>query len=284
MKLLRRADVPPVLPGDRSYRYSAALVALVFGFGIIGAALMVVLNRPPVFGPVFGSVWLVLLLLFSRVAVARFGPDAWLVRTSMDGLYLNFRSYLAKGYPTDQPTVVFIAYNEISSAQIVKDHTRVPRLGGDTQQEVYHTYVDLRLTDDTSELKEAVDRENSQRAPLIKKWGITSRTSFDHHPVHFTGDVLRIDWGVVPSAHRFEKALGTRVRFEPLRKELHDLTNLHNEDRTKQESALIDLVTAGRTMDAIKLARKLYKYDLAQAKEFVSDLRGSKEETTFLEN
>jgi hypothetical protein len=279
MKLLRLADMPPLMTGDRIYRYSRwrPIIPLLVFTAIFGS--MIVLNRPPVFGPIFGLFGMLFVVVFSHFAAARFRRGSWLVRSSVDGLYINFRSYLATDYPADEQTVVFVAYNEINNAQIVKEHTRLPTTAGGGTELRFRTLLELHVEGETSEVQRAIAAEISERGPMVKKWYGQSSTSYDHHPVTFSNDVMMIEWGVVPSAKKLESRLGTRVYFEALRKESRDLRNLHTENRDVQESEMIRLVESGRAVDAVKLARKIHGFDLAQATEYLDGLRGSKDTT-----
>jgi len=53
---------------------------------------------------------------------------------------------------------------------------------------------------------------------------------------------------------------------------VRDYTALGALKRHEQESKLLELVESGRIMDAIRLARSLYGYDVTEAKQFVDGL------------
>jgi hypothetical protein len=59
--------------------------------------------------------------LLRRFITARFRPSNWLVRTNDRGLFIQFRSYLNYHLPADDLTVVFVSYQEIRSARLVRE-------------------------------------------------------------------------------------------------------------------------------------------------------------------
>jgi ribosomal protein L7/L12 len=56
-----------------------------------------------------------------------------------------------------------------------------------------------------------------------------------------------------------------------------DVTLVRELGRAQQEERLLELAQAGQKIAAIKIARELYGYDLAQGRAFVADLLGKRE-------
>jgi hypothetical protein len=102
-------------------------------------------------------------------------------------------------------------------------------------------------------------------------------TLYKDYPVRMTAtDCIQVAWNVVPDADAFLTALGQHANIAPAAQKSIDYVNLENQPRAEQEKRLLELIEAGQTIDAIYIARKLYSYDLTQAREFVEELRGGK--------
>jgi hypothetical protein len=67
---------------------------------------------------------------------------------------------------------------------------------------------------------------------------------------------------------------GGRQRADAIRSAINDALKLNVDANVQVESDILELARAGRTIDAVKLTRERYGYDLAQAKQFVDELRG----------
>ena len=86
--------------------------------------------------------------------------------------------------------------------------------------------------------------------------------------------------GIGPVDHRLELAhdrplLGTIEGEEPaesIRRAINDALHVTTTQAQQMETDILELARAGRTIDAIKLARTRYGYDLTQAKQFVDGL------------
>lgn len=64
------------------------------------------------------------------------------------------------------------------------------------------------------------------------------------------------------------------VNFSPT--EGQDYANFKGLSREEQEKRLLELAETGQTIAAIGMARRLYAYDLTEARGFVENLRRSK--------
>jgi hypothetical protein len=87
---------------------------------------------------------------------------------------------------------------------------------------------------------------------------------------------VQVEWGVVPGPDVLVDALRRYTNIALPFEVSHDYANLEGLGREEQEKRLLALVEAGMTLDAVYVARKLYSYDLTQARTFVEGLRGSR--------
>jgi ribosomal protein L7/L12 len=88
-----------------------------------------------------------------------------------------------------------------------------------------------------------------------------------------TSRVIALEWGVVPRAPAFLAIMAVHTPVESA-EIVRDYTGLGAMVQHEQESRLLELAENGRVMDAIRLARSLYGYDLTEAKQFVDGLAG----------
>jgi len=128
--------------------------------------------------------------------------------------------------------------------------------------------VELDLNVNTAELAKALKEEMARKAPAgSARWG--------HYPVRLTSEAtLQIEWRVVPACQVLLDALARYTVIDSPRKDVLDFTRLDQKGRAGQEKRLLELAETGETMAAIKIARELYDYDLAAAKQFVEGLLG----------
>ena len=100
-----------------------------------------------------------------------------------------------------------------------------------------------------------------------------SSSRYHHLPVRLAApDRLQIEWGVVPNAQTFLDALTRHTLVRPTETTSKDFVNLEELGREEQESRLLELTASGDKIAAIAMARRLYAYDLTQAKEFIEGL------------
>ena len=110
-------------PNDRVFRHARmrALIGWLVGFALAAALFVGALTNAKWRAEyIFGPFLLLFLLLTLKFVTARFHPSNWLVRMNDSGIYVQFRSYLNYGLPSDGPSVVFLAFGEIVSARLVK--------------------------------------------------------------------------------------------------------------------------------------------------------------------
>jgi hypothetical protein len=279
MRLLRSNEIE-LSPADRVFRYSPALAVLAFlALASLGAALLLIdwkerFQFPRYIGYYIAGIIFLGLVLLRRFLLARLRPSNWLVRMGSDDLLIQFRSYLNYSMPDQDVTVVAIPYRDIKSARSVRERSRVPDQDGATQQTRH--LVELELTDDLTSLSTALANEFARPAARKKSWYGYTSTLYRHYPVRLSSSsFLEIEWSVRPGTAAFLDALGAYTVISPPVKMLEDFTHIGNLSHEEQKKRLRDLDQKGQTIAAVYIARKLYGYDLAQAKTFIEAIRTS---------
>jgi hypothetical protein len=276
MELMRSAAVPH---NDRDivFRYSrgrALVTFLVLAAVAIGLITFARMNHAWIAYYVAGALILVL-LVFQKVLTARFHSANWLMRLTDDGLFIKFRSYLNNHFADEDLTVVFIPYAEIRSAKLVKQSQEVPDQDGKRQTTTVRTqrYVELELAGDTRRLAGALALETERVLGKSNPSGARVSTRYQHLPVRLAAaSLLRVEWGVVPSAATLMESLTRHTMVRPESETSTHVSGLETASRAKQETRLLDLAQSGDLIGAVTLARRLYGYDLAKAKDFVDSL------------
>jgi len=275
MQLMRAADVPQT-ERDLVFRASR-LHAVLTVLACLGFCVWFILHtwpHPKIAYWVSGVI-LLLLLLMHRFVTCRFHPSNWLVRAGDEGLFIHYRSYLNDHLSPDNPTVVFLAYAEIRSARLVREHVTTPDMNGRSTTEFQH-WVELELATDTAALVDALGTERGRPAAMEKRWYGTSSTLYLDYPVQMqTPPFLRVRWQVVPRAAVLLKTLQPRVEIAPAVKVSEDFSAMQNLPAAEQQKRLRELNQRGQTIAAIYMARRLYGCNLTEATNLVKGLRGS---------
>ena len=275
MKIMRLAEVA-INPGDRVFRHSPAK-ALMVGLGVIGAgAGLIVLGQhgDSVLAYYLAGVMFVSLLVMHKFILARFESSNWLVRMNEEGIFLQFRSYLNHHFPEQDFTVVFVPYREIRSVRQVDERREIPYRDLDRPHTEKTSVRHLRLVEfevmgDTAALEKALADERMQLP--------RNATLYKHYPVRMASSGrVQVEWTVTPGLEVFLKSMRRYTNTAEPAKILQDYTKLAGQSREQQEQRLLELIQAGQTLDAVYIARKLYSYDLKEAKDFVEDLRNSR--------
>ena len=266
MRLMRPAEAPA---SAREFRYSRrrALAAVVAVLAAVAALVVLGQTRAePGFYFVAAGLGL-MFALYGRMVTARFRPSNWLARMAVDGLYLQFRSYLNHHYAGTEPSVVFIPYREIRWARLVSETRKTARTTDGTRR----TYtqrrrlVELELDTDVAMLARAVEAESAGRGASLR---------FHHRPVWTVGTRgVKIEWSVAPDAARFLEQLRSHASIEPPLQATEDFTRLQAAPAAEQEARLRELATSGQVIAAVEAARELYGLDLAEARRFIRDLQ-----------
>jgi hypothetical protein len=274
MRLLRLAEVESRI-SDRVFYYSRAW-ALFVTLTMIGASAAFVINfgsRTHFLGYYIAAVLIATLLLMRRFLTARFRPSNWLVRITDDGLYIKFRSYLNYHLPEEDLTVVFISYQEIRSARLVKEKTKVPDMEGGTSVQ-YARWIELELAGDPAPLAKALAAELATPAPRERRWYGNASTLYRHYPVRMASpECVRMRWSVVPGAATFLEALRPYTTVATSVRVSEDFANINALTREEQEKRLRELDARGETIAAVHMAQRLYGYGLSEADAFIKGLR-----------
>lgn len=275
MQLMRLAEVP-TSQRDRVFRHSPAR-ALWVGVGIVCASAgLVMLGWYQGSGLTYyvAGALLVSLLVMHKFILARFQPSNWLARMNDEGLFLQFRSYLNHHFPEQDLTVAFIPYREIRTARQVDERRETPYRDLDqplaeksTQR--HRRLVEFELAGDATSLEKALVDERAKHPP--------NATLYKDYPVRLSSPTcVQVVWNVIPGAEVFLDALRQYTNIAAPAEKSQDYVHLEKQSREEQEKRLLELVEAGRTIDAIYIARKLYFYDLTQARAFVEGLCSGK--------
>lgn len=274
MQLLRLAEVEESAR-DRVFRYSRihAILIAIAGVTADAALLCRAATSRWVAGYYIAAVVTFFLLLTKRFISARFRSSNWLVRMNDAGLYIKFRSYLNYHLPTEDRTVVFVPYQEISSARLVRERARVPDLQGHTATQMFR-YIELELAGDTKPLERALQSEISERAPAEKRWYGSDSTLYEDYPVRMTSPpYLQLRWQVVPGTHKFLQALRPNTSIAEPVSIKQDFANLGAMSREEQQQRLRELAQRGEMIAATYLARKLYGCTYQEATAMVDSLK-----------
>jgi hypothetical protein len=275
MQFMRLADVP-IDQHDRVFRYSPVRALLVASSIICASGGLALFGWRQQAGLAYyvAGVLLLGLVVMSKFVLARFQPSNWLVRLNDQGMFLQFRSYLNHHFPAHDLTVVFIPYHEIRTVRLVHERSNIPyrdldRPLAESSYEQRRRLVELELPGDSAPLAQALADESAKR-PFYA-------TLYKHYPVQMTSPpFVQIEWGVVPSPDVLVDGLRRYTNIASPAEVSHDYANLEGLSREEQEGRLLALVEAGKTLDAVYVARRLYSYDLTRARAFVEDLRGSR--------
>jgi ribosomal protein L7/L12 len=222
----------------------------------------------------FSALALFFILLYRKMITARFHPANWLVRLTDEGMFIKFRSYLNNHFPDNEPTVVYIPHFEIRSARHVIEKQNVSDRDTNNRRSSVtkaNNLVELELAGDTKQLAEALQRERHYAIGGSGTLKIVTR--YQHLPVRLpTAEKLQIEWAVTPNAQTLLNALTRHTLVRSTEETSKDFVNLDKLSREEQETRLLELAETGDKIGAIAMARRLYAYDLTQAKQFVDGL------------
>ena len=276
MQLLRLHDVP-ISAHDRVYRYSRVRAAFAYGVWFAGSAAFFVAgltNRTYIF--VFAALLMGAgLVLARRFVVARFRASNWFIRANENGVYIQFRSYLNYHFSADDQTAAFIPYREIRVARAIRERRELPELSRNERAVSIQTIwiVEFELSCDVAAFGEALKAERVRPAPREAAWYGSTGIKFQHYPVSLeNGARLRLTWECVPGTTVFLDALRRYVQVGATTSSLKSFDNLATSSRADQEEQLAALARVGQVIYAIAIARRLYGYDLRQARAYVERL------------
>jgi len=274
MRLLRLSDVE-TSSRDRIFYYSRTHVLLIV-FVVVGASAWLLFRAFTThwkLGYYLAAVILLFLWLMQRFITARFRPSNWLVRMTDLGLFIKFRSYLNFHLPAEDLTVVFLPYQEIRAARLIRERAQVSDAQGRTSTE-FRRYIELELVGDTGPLADALQAEIAERAPNEKHWYGSSSTLYEDHPARMSSpSFLQLRWQVVPGPQKFLDAIRPWATIADPVSISQDFAHLQGLSREDQQKQLRELAQRGETVTAIYAARKLYGCNLAEARAMVEGSR-----------
>jgi len=196
--------------------------------------------------------------------VASFLPCNWVLKTSVDGVFLQFRSYLNHRFEGSEPTVVFLRFDELDQAGKVVE--RVERGQGEREHTAMVPYLELRLkSKDTDALLAAVTRERQREGVESRFLGVTTRTRANHVPVLVPEPgVVRVEWR--PGMLR---ALERSVEIAPKR-----TIGVGGERREggRTDDEILEHLKRGDKIGAVGLVREAYGMETTEAVEFVESM------------
>lgn len=277
----------PARPGDAVFRESwiNKLIGLIVGLAFF-ALLIGILTYGGVWreggaGRVMLSIMTIFMALFPLLAghalLHALGPQNWVIRCRPGGMLIKLRSYLNDHFPEDLEIIVELRPEEIAWVGKTRERRVAPgREGGGVQVE-HFTWLDIKpVANDLSELEARLKAERQVKATFKS----------EEYPVRvIEGGVIRIAWRakctwVTPGADKALEAMRglMRVSVRPEARQINDLFRDPG-DRKAREDKILELAESGDTIEAVKLARKLYGFSLSEARQFVDELMG-KETTT----
>ena len=275
IRLLTESEVPATLAGG-VFRYSRITAALVAGAVLLAGLGLIALGRMQSnpFAYYIAALLLVFLWIYQAMVIARFRSTNWLVRVDEHGAYIKFRSYLNHHFPTSDRTVAFVPFRDMKLTKVVREVQEVPDADGRGTSTRRRIVIEIELDEESRELAQALAAERNAPAPSIGRWYGSSAGKYRHYPVVMPSPrVIAIEWGVVPRAPVFISIMAMHTPVEAT-EIVRDYTALGALAKHEQESRLLELAEKGHMMDAIRLARSLYGYDMTEAKQFVTDLSG----------
>jgi hypothetical protein len=276
MRLLRLDEVQTGAR-HRVFRYSRARALPLVVAVICETAALIVFDwrGRSAIGYYIAGVLLVGLIFMRRFVLARFRRSNWLVRTSDEGLFIQFRSYLNYHFSVEDCTVVFVQYQEIRSARLVRERSQVP--DEDQVLEHHRRLVEFELAGNPESLAKALADEFARRGPNERRWYGTSSSEYKHYPVRMTSPtILQLEWKVVPAVGVLLEALRPYTTIADPINVSEDFAHLQGLNREDQEKRLRELLDRGQTITAVYIARELYRCDLSRARALVEGLRGGK--------
>lgn len=136
--------------------------------------------------------WVVLGALLNAV-LACFRAGNWVAKVGDDGLWLKLRSYQNEHFGGDDPTVVFVPFDELRAAGKVVELSQ--RRIDDAPATLTRPMLDLHVAAPTGELAAAVERERTRRAPERRFLFLATRSRAHHVPVMVPAEgVVRVEW------------------------------------------------------------------------------------------
>jgi len=261
----------PLNPLSQVFRESrlTRIIAVLVGLMFVSLGLYIVWFRGERMGWLFAGGAALIPLIFGFRLVNSFRSENWLMRYGPPKLLIKIRSCDNHSFDDGDPVVMELDTSEVEWIRKVRE--TVVTKDSDGRQSETSTYLDLKLRDANLaelELKLKDERQRSHKGFKVL-----------HYPVQAMPDgVIRVQWRggstwITPKVEQAIAMLKSVVDVHAEYSETRDYT-VEPADKAAQEMQILELARSGKTIDAIKLARKRYGYSLRQAKDFVEELQG----------
>jgi hypothetical protein len=282
MKLLRGDAVTPdsISSGFICRKSRLGSVISTFVFGAVFAAPAILFWWRGSSWLLIGGAGLVALAIFLFMlddARACFRPTNWVLWISGDQVWINLKSYQDEN-PLDTLSVVELSTREIAEARRRTERYTTPSSKGGN---VKHRLDSLELVLDQADegpLGEALTAIRAARQPWKSVLGMRWTHQVTMHSVTLPdAKVIRIAWsggqghGIAPRLARALERLQEWVRVgDALETDAGDWTNLAE---ARIDDEVLDLVSKGHTIAAVRLLSLRRGMSTTDAKKFVDELK-----------
>lgn len=211
--------------------------------------------------------------IYFYLFVKSFSHLNWVLRLNSDKIIIKCRSHLNQYLPKTDKQIVEFGLDEIKDVRVVKEKIKTEGSSGIARgtKIIFTTYLEISLvSSDLRELKKMLNYELNVK---------TKRTKHhDYHVSVYNENKIRIEWKSAKTTltPRIKRALkmfskqSVKVEFGEYEKK--DYKKTLNIDKEEMETRILDLAQKGNKIDAIKLIRKTYNYDITEAKLFMESL------------
>ena len=190
-------------------------------------------------------------------------PRSWLIYATSDGIYVQYRSFLNQNFDLQDDTVIYIPASLVSWMREVQYFVK----GHDSTAYMKGVEISVKRLDQDL-IQGAVSAERLRRSSSGARW--------NDFPVSVSEDnIIRVKFSVMkPKPKRFIEAVGRWY----MTKEKAKLGNVNVRQRFMvnhkwEENDIRRAIEAGSVIEAIKIARRVRKMGLKEAKDYVESLR-----------
>ena len=312
MKLYRLDDVP-IRPDDIVCKYPpwraafSALWMLVFAavpFAFVPHILSSLERHPDdplhnlclYYFPWFVISWNVLLFgffipLICWQVLKTSSKSSWIMRWNESGLTIKFSSFFNNRLREEKDIVaVGFSWSEIEWIAHRPIQMLLPRSAQQSNKtygvKFQAHYLDIKLKDcDLRPLQQAMDEEEARPKSWHSKSSSTWYVGFDsasHKSYVYVidHDIIRLVWRVpgkylAPAPQHVIQALSDKIAIRP---QVDEQTNVADQKKM-QEILLREWVKAGKTIEAIAVAKELYRISQSEAERMVKELKTADKQT-----
>ncbi len=217
---------------------------------------------------------LIFLITFSTF-LATTKKTNWIIKTSDDGLYIKYRSYLNNHCSDCTPEIIFIPASDIKSVYDAYSVNILPGCEGSNTKHK-NVYLDILLTHaETSELKETLNQERNSM--FSQKGFIKSKSK--HYPVNIPEPgLIRIEWKssknhIMPGIKKTLKVLG---HYYFIDFSLNLDTKCWDKAEAKElDDLILELCQSGDDINAVKIIKQRFGYNTTMAVKFLDEIKNS---------